>query len=110
MAKYLITGVAGFIGSSLAHELLRQGHSVRGVDNYITGKPENVAEFGGRVEFHEADIRDVARMRAACEGVDYVFHEAALASVPRSVKDPVATNDSNVAGTLNVLLAARDAG
>lgn len=110
MATYLVTGIAGFIGSSIAHELLRQGHSVRGVDNFITGARQNIAEFGGRIDFREIDIRDVDGMRAACHDVDYVFHEAALASVPRSVKDPVSTNDSNITGTLNVLLAARDAG
>jgi UDP-glucose 4-epimerase len=110
MATYLVTGVAGFIGSHIAHELLRQGHRVRGVDNFITGKRENVAEFGNDLEFREADLRDLAAMRETCRGVDYVFHEAALASVPRSVNDPAATNDSNVTGTLNLLIAAREAG
>jgi UDP-glucose 4-epimerase len=110
MSKYLVTGIAGFIGSHIAHELLRQGHGVRGVDNFVTGKRENVADFGGKIDFREADLRDAAAMREACRGVDYIFHEAALASVPRSVKDPVATNDANVTGTLNLLMAARDAG
>ncbi|MBV8205881.1 MAG: SDR family oxidoreductase [Acidobacteria bacterium] len=110
MATYLVTGVAGFIGSSIAHELLRQGHNVRGVDNFITGKKENIAEFAGRLDFLEMDICDLAGMQRVCRGVDYVFHEAALASVPRSVKDPISSNDSNVTGTLNILVAARDAG
>ena len=110
MSTYLVTGVAGFIGSHIANELLRQGHSVRGVDNFITGKRENIAEFGSRLEFHEADLRDLAAMHEVCRGVDYIFHEAALASVPRSIKDPDATNGCNVTGTLNLLIAARDAG
>ncbi len=107
--QYLVTGVAGFIGSHIAQELLRRGERVRGVDNFVTGTRENLKELGG-LEFQQADLRDLAAMRAACRGVDYVFHEAALASVPRSVKDPVSTNDANVTGTLNLLVAAREAG
>lgn len=110
MATYLITGVAGFIGSHIAHELLRQGHTVRGIDNFITGKRENIAGFRGMLEFREADICDLRAVREACRGVDYIFHEAALASVPRSVKDPISSNNANVSGTVNVLTAARDAG
>ena len=110
MSTYLVTGVAGFIGSHITVELLRQGHRVAGVDNFITGKRENIAELGNQLQFHEADLRDLAAMREACRGVDYIFHEAALASVPRSVQDPAATNDCNVTGTLNLLIAAREAG
>lgn len=110
MARYLITGMAGFIGSTLAHELLEQGHTVQGIDNLSTGRMENIADILSSVQFEVADLQDLPGMRAACEGVDYVLHQAALASVPRSVKDPVASHESNVNGTLNLLLAARDAG
>ena len=109
MANYLVTGIAGFIGSSIAHKLLEQGHSVRGIDNFITGKHENIAEFGGRVDFRQADLLDLDAMKDACHGIDYVFHEAAIPSVPRSVADPITSNDANVTGTVNLLVAARDA-
>jgi nucleoside-diphosphate-sugar epimerase len=110
MARYLITGIAGFIGSTLAHELVEQGHTVQGIDNLSTGRMENLADILPQIQFQVADLQDLAAMRAACEGVDYVLHQAALASVPRSVKDPVTSHESNVNGTLNLLLAARDAG
>ena len=109
MARYLITGVAGFIGSSIAHALVEQGHEVRGVDNLSTGRMENLAAIRNAVTFQLADIQDADAMRDACEGMDYVIHQAALASVPRSVKDPLTSHESNINGTLNVLLAARDA-
>ena len=109
MARYLITGIAGFIGSSLAHELVKQGHQVSGVDNLSTGNLENLAAIRSSVDFHQGDIRDAALMRAVCEGADVVLHQAALASVPRSVQDPLTSHDSNINGTLQVLLAARDA-
>jgi len=109
MPKYLITGVAGFIGSSLAHALLKRGDSVRGIDNFSTGKTENIEDIRDRIDFREADLLDLGAMRDACRGVDYVLHQAAIASVPRSVEDPVTTHRSNVDGTLNLLLAARDA-
>lgn len=109
MARYLITGMAGFIGSTLAHTLLEQGHAVRGIDNLSTGRMENIEDILSSVEFEIADLQDLGAMRSACEGVDYVLHQAALASVPRSVKDPVTSHESNVNGTLNLLLAARDA-
>jgi len=109
MALYLITGVGGFIGSSLARALLTRGDQVRGVDNFSTGKQENVAEILDRVDFREADILDLAAMRSACAGVDYVLHQAAIPSVPKSVLDPLASNQANVDGTVNVLVAARDA-
>jgi nucleoside-diphosphate-sugar epimerase len=110
MARYLITGIAGFIGSSLAHALLEQGHSVSGVDNLITGTLDNLAPIRGRINFRQMDIQDVDGMKEACTGIDIVLHQAALASVPRSVKDPLTSHNSNINGTLNILLAARDAG
>jgi UDP-glucose 4-epimerase len=109
MAKYLITGVAGFIGSSIARALLEQGDEVRGIDNLSTGKRENIAEILKDIDFREVDILDLESMRAACIGVDYVFHEAAIPSVPKSVLDPLGNNRANVDGTVNVLVAARDA-
>ncbi len=109
MARYLITGIAGFIGSSIAHALVAQGHEVRGVDNLSTGRMENLAAIRDAVDFQLADIQDANAMRSACEGTDFVIHQAALASVPRSVKDPLTSHESNINGTLNVLLAARDA-
>ena len=109
MAKYLITGVAGFIGSSIARAVLAQGDEVRGIDNLSTGRRENLTEIAGRVDFREADILDLNAMQRACEGVDYVFHEAAIPSVPKSVLDPLGSNRANVDATVNVLIAARDA-
>jgi nucleoside-diphosphate-sugar epimerase len=109
MALYLITGIAGFIGSSLARTLLERGERVRGVDNLSTGKRESLAEILSRIDFREADIVDLDAMRKACAGVDFVLHQAAIPSVPKSVLDPLASNRANVDGTLNVLVAARDA-
>ena len=110
MARYLITGMAGFIGSTLAHTLVEQGHEVQGIDNLSTGRMENIEDILSSVQFEIADLQDLHAMRSACEGVDYVLHQAALASVPRSVKDPLTSHESNVNGTLNLLIAARDAG
>lgn len=107
---YLITGVAGFIGSALLRELLGRGAQVRGIDNLSTGRRENIAELEKEFDFREADVLDKEALRTACAGVDVVLHEAAVASVPKSVQDPESTNRANVGGTLNVLLAARDAG
>ncbi len=101
-------GGLGFIGSNLAEELLAQGHAVRGLDNLSTGRRENLAELAG-LEFQEGDVRDLDACRRACAGVDFVLHQAALGSVPRSVEDPLTSNASNVDGTLNMLVAARDA-
>jgi UDP-glucose 4-epimerase len=109
MSTYLITGVAGFIGSNIARALLEQGATVRGVDNFVTGKRANLEDLNG-LDFIEGTIEDPATCARACNGVEFVFHEAALASVPRSVEDPVSSNSSNVTGTLNVLVAARNAG
>lgn len=110
MSTYLITGGAGFIGSNLAEELVRRGESVRVLDNFATGRRENLAGLEDRLELVEADIRDAEEIRPAFAGVDYVLHQAALRSVPRSVEDPVSTTAVNVGGTLSVLLAARQAG
>ncbi|MBI4458674.1 MAG: SDR family oxidoreductase [Acidobacteria bacterium] len=110
MAKFLVTGGAGFIGSALVRELLQRGEQVRVVDNFLTGHRRNLAEVSSQIEFREADIADLEALRPALAGVDYVLHHAALPSVPRSVKDPITTDRNNVQGTLNVLLAARDAG
>jgi len=109
MAKYLVTGAAGFIGRSIAAELLARGETVRGIDSFITGRRENLVGLEG-MEFLGGDLADPAVCATACEGVEVVFHEAALASVPRSVDDPVGTNVNCVDATLNVLVAARAAG
>ncbi|MGP8174439.1 MAG: SDR family oxidoreductase [Terracidiphilus sp.] len=109
LAKYLVTGVAGFIGRSIAAALLKRGETVRGIDNFLTGKRANLAGLEA-MEFMEGDLSDPAACARACAGVEIVFHEAALASVPRSVADPVSTNVNCVDATLNLLVAARAAG
>jgi UDP-glucose 4-epimerase len=109
MALYLITGIGGFIGSSLARELLKRGEQVRGVDNFSTGNPDNLAEIRDRIDFRQADITDLEAMHKACAGADFVLHQAAIPSVPKSVLDPLGSNVANVDGTVNVLVAARDA-
>ena len=108
LPKYLVTGAAGFIGRSIAAELLERGESVLGVDSFITGKPANLAGLGA-MEFIEGDLADPAVCANVCAGVEIVFHEAALPSVPRSVADPAATNRNCVDATLNLLVAARAA-
>ena len=109
MARYLVTGAAGFIGRSIAAALLAKGENVRGIDSFITGKSTNLVGLDG-MEFLEGDLADPAVCVRACTGVEIIFHEAALASVPRSVADPVATNINCVDATLNLLVAARTAG
>jgi nucleoside-diphosphate-sugar epimerase len=109
MSHYLVTGGAGFIGSHLCEELARRGHAVRVADSLITGKRANLDHIAG-VELLEGDLADGAFAQSAVEGVDYVLHQAALPSVPRSVNDPIGSNRANVDATLNVLVAARDAG
>ena len=109
MASYLITGGAGFIGSNIVETLLQRGDRVRVLDNFSTGKRENIKPFLDRIELIEGDIRSYHIVREAVDGVDFVLHQAALPSVPRSVKDPITSNEVNVTGTLNILDAARDA-
>ena len=109
VASYLVTGGAGFIGSHLAVALVGLGHHVRVLDSLATGKRRNLADARG-VEFVEGDIADVEACERAVRGMDYVLHQAAIPSVPRSVKDPVRSNRTNIDGSLNVLVAARDAG
>jgi UDP-glucose 4-epimerase len=107
--RYLVTGGAGFIGANLVEALLREGKTVRVLDNLATGRLENIAPFLSQIDFLESDIRDLDAVRQAVSGVDVVLHQAALPSVPRSVADPLTSNQVNVTGTLNVLIAARDA-
>ncbi|MCB9366160.1 MAG: SDR family oxidoreductase [Calditrichaeota bacterium] len=109
-SRYLITGGAGFIGSNIVEELLRRGQSVRVFDNFSTGKRENLAAFLNDIELHEGDLRDESALARAVKGCDYVLHQGALGSVPRSIHDPVTTHEVNIRGTLNALIAARDAG
>jgi nucleoside-diphosphate-sugar epimerase len=109
MANYLVTGGAGFIGSHLAEELVRRGDNVRVVDSLITGKRHNLSHLP-QVEFMHGDLADLDVARGAVVGMDYVLHQAAIPSVPRSVQDPVTTNRANIDASLNVLVAARDAG
>jgi nucleoside-diphosphate-sugar epimerase len=111
MPTALVTGAAGFIGSNLSDALLERGYSVRGVDNFTTGREKNLKTLRASEDFvlHETDIRDDAAMKDVLEGVDYVFHQAAVPSVPRSVDDPVTTTDANCTGTATVLNAARHA-
>ncbi len=109
MAKFLVTGAAGFIGSSLVRALLERGDEVRGIDNFSTGRRENLTEVLKRIDFREADLLDLNAMHKACAGVDYVLHEAAIPSVPKSVLDPIGSNRANIDGTVNLLVAARDA-
>ena len=110
MAHYLVTGGAGFIGSHLVEELVRRGERVRVVDSLVTGHRENLAAVGGSIEFLEGDLADAEVAAAAAAGVDYVLHQAAIPSVPRSVAEPVFCHRANVDATLNILVSARDAG
>ncbi len=109
MAQYLVTGGAGFIGSHLASELIARGERVRVVDNLVTGKRQNLSHLPD-VEFIQGDLADLDVARRAVEGVQYVLHQAAIPSVPRSVEDPITSNRANIDASLNVLVAARDAG
>jgi nucleoside-diphosphate-sugar epimerase len=110
MATYLVTGGAGFIGSHIAGRLVREGEDVRVLDNFSTGRRTNLRDFESGLTLMEGDVRNTEAVARAVEGADYVIHQAALASVPRSINDPVSTNDVNVTGTVNLLRAAVDAG
>jgi UDP-N-acetylglucosamine/UDP-N-acetyl-alpha-D-glucosaminouronate 4-epimerase len=107
--RYLVTGGAGFIGSNLVDELVRRGQDVVVLDDLSSGKEENLAAVRGKIDLRIGNIADLAAMQSACNGMDYVIHLAARTSVPRSVADPLETNHVNIDGTLNVLIAARDA-
>jgi nucleoside-diphosphate-sugar epimerase len=109
VAIYLITGVAGFIGSSLARAVLAQGDEVRGIDNFSTGNRANLDEILNQIDFREVDLLKLDALHDACRGVDYIFHEAAVPSVPKSVLDPLGSNRANIDGTVHLLIAARDA-
>jgi UDP-glucose 4-epimerase len=108
--KYLVTGGAGFIGSNLVLELLRRGQQARVLDNFATGRRQNIRPFQDQIELIEGDFRSYHIVREAVDGVDFILHQGALPSVPRSIKDPITTNQVNVEGTLNILNAAVDAG
>jgi nucleoside-diphosphate-sugar epimerase len=110
MVTYLVTGGAGFIGSNIVEELVRRGERVRVLDNFCTGKRENIASFLGDIELIEGDLRNLDTVRQAVEGVDYTLHQGAIPSVPKSIDNPLDTDESNVRGTLNLLVVARDAG
>lgn len=110
MEKYLVTGGAGFIGSNIVEELIKRGHKVKVLDNFMTGKRENLKPFLRDIELVEGDIRDIETVKKSAKGTDYILHQAALRSVPKSVDNPSLTSDINISGTLNVLIAARDAG
>lgn len=107
---YLVTGGAGFIGTNLCEELLKRGHKVRIIDNLSTGREENIEGIINDIELVKGDIRELNTIKKAAHGVDYILHQAALPSVPRSVADPIESNNVNIDGTLNVLAAARDEG
>ena len=109
-SSYLVTGGAGFIGSGIVRALLARGDKVRVLDNFFSGKRENLAEVAADIDLVEGDIRDAAAVARACAGVEVVFHEAAIPSVPRSLADPITSNEANVTGTLNVLHEAKRAG
>jgi len=107
---YLVTGGAGFIGSNIVERLVSDGKRVRVLDNFITGKRENIGPFLDKIELIEGDLADLSTCRKAVDGVSYVLHQGALPSVPRSVRDPIASNNANVVGTLNMLWAAKESG
>jgi len=110
MANYLVTGGAGFIGSHIVEELINRGENVRVLDNFSTGRRENIQPFLDKIELIEGDIRSYHIVRQAVNGIDFILHQAALPSVPRSIKDPITTNEVNVVGTLHILDAAKEAG
>ena len=101
MSLYLVTGGAGFIGSHIVDKLVQLGEKVRVLDNFVTGKKENLSKSINKIELINGDIRDRKKLQVALKGVDFVLHQAALRSVPRSVDDPISTNDVNITGTLS---------
>lgn len=109
MARWLVTGGAGFIGSNIIEELINRGEQVWVLDNFSTGKRENIEPFLDKIDLMEGDLKDLDTVKTAVNGIDYILHQGALPSVQRSIEDPMATNCANICGTLNVLLAARDA-
>src|ERR1035438_6993585 len=110
MVRYLVTGCAGFIGSWITETLVERGETVRGLDNFETSKRENLHHLAGRFDFVECDLRDSEAVARACEGIDYIFHQGARPSVPRSVKDPRTSHTANLDGTFNLLEGARAVG
>jgi UDP-glucose 4-epimerase len=110
MPSYLVTGCAGFIGSWITQTLVERGATVRGLDNFETGKRENIAHLSGRFEFVDCDLRDADSTDRACQGIDFILHQAARPSVPRSIKDPRTSHTANLDGTFNLLEGARAAG
>ena len=110
MSKYLVTGGAGFIGSHITDRLVQDGHEVRVLDNLCTGKLANIQHNLDKIEFMQESLTDLDAVRRAVDGVDYILHQGAIPSVPRSVADPIASNDAGISGTLNLLVAAKDAG
>ncbi|MGB9595639.1 MAG: SDR family oxidoreductase [Candidatus Poribacteria bacterium] len=109
MPKFLVTGGAGFIGSNIVRELVKRGEFVRVLDNFATGRPSNLEGIMDKIEFIQGDIRNLELVKEAVKRIDFVLHQAALPSVSRSVNDPISTNETNITGTLNVLIASKDA-
>jgi len=110
MAKYLVTGGAGFIGSNITDALVEAGEDVRVLDNFYTGKRQNIAHLDGKIELIEGDLRNPDHVKRAVDGIEFVLHQGAVPSVPRSVADPVTAHEVNITGTLNLLLASRHSG
>ena len=108
--RFLVTGGAGFIGSNITRQLIEDGHDVRILDNFSTGKKENIADLTDKIDLIEGDIQDITTVKGSVKDIDYILHQAAFPSVVRSVKDPISTNNVNINGTLNILIAARDEG
>lgn len=110
MALYVVTGGAGFIGSNIVEELVKRGEKVRVIDNFSNGKMENIQPFLSNIELFRGDIRDIDTVRQVLKGADYVLHQAALGSIPRSIANPIETNSCNADGTLNMLVASKEMG